>query len=413
MRQVAEAFLRFVVRIGAREDETEDARVRRSLLVGTAFLILPAGLIWGSLYWIFGEPGAALLPYAYSVLSAASLVAFHASGRYSFFRSSELLLILFTPVALMVVLGGFVPSSAVILWSMLAPLGAIVFDSPRRAWGWFAAFLGLLVASGLVAARIRTENALPEPILVLFFVLNLAGPSTVAFIMLAAFAGLREAAIGALRSEQERAEGLLLNILPKRIADILKGGDQTIAEGFEQATILFADVVDFTPLSARLPPAEVVGLLNHLFSHFDVLAERYGLEKIKTIGDCYMVAAGVPTARPDHAQAVARFALDMRASLATHGELADERIRLRIGINSGPVIAGVIGRKRFIYDLWGDAVNLASRMESQGLPGEIQVTRNTYELLRDAFILEPRGEVEVKGKGLLSTWILLGERGPA
>ncbi len=126
-----------------------------------------------------------------------------------------------------------------------------------------------------------------------------------------------------------------------------------------------------------------------------------------------MVAAGVPTARPDHAQAVARFALDMRASLATHGELADERIRLRIGINSGPVIAGVIGRKRFIYDLWGDAVNLASRMESQGLPGEIQVTRNTYELLRDAFILEPRGEVEVKGKGLLSTWILLGERGPA
>lgn len=157
-------------------------------------------------------------------------------------------------------------------------------------------------------------------------------------------------------------------------------------------------------------PHEVVGLLDHLFSHFDTLAEGHGLEKIKTIGDCYMVAAGVPAARPDHAQALARLALDMRDSLESHAELATRKIQVRVGINSGPVVAGVIGRRKFIYDLWGDAVNVASRMESQGSPGQIQVTRATYELLRDDFILERRGMVEVKGRGEMETWFLIGSR---
>jgi class 3 adenylate cyclase len=168
--------------------------------------------------------------------------------------------------------------------------------------------------------------------------------------------------------------------------------------------------VDFTPLAQRLPPAVVVGILNQLSSRFDALVELYGLEKIKTIGDCYMAAAGVPDPRPDHARRAALLALDMRNAVATSGVAGQSGLELRIGINSGPVIAGVIGTKRFLYDLWGDAVNTASRMESQGSPGEIQITSETYELLKDEFVCTRRGTILVKGKGEMETWYLVGPR---
>jgi guanylate cyclase len=214
--------------------------------------------------------------------------------------------------------------------------------------------------------------------------------------------------MAALRVEQDKAESLLLNILPRSIADKLKAEATTIADQFQAASILFADIVDFTPLSDRLAPAEVVGVLDHLFTHFDELADRYGVEKIKTIGDCYMVAAGVPTPRADHARAMALMALDMREAMRSEDDVRHLELELRIGINSGPVVAGVIGRKRFLYDLWGDAVNMASRMESHGTPGEIQVTRDTYELLKDEFVLDRRGTVPIKGKGDVETWYLVG-----
>ena len=240
--------------------------------------------------------------------------------------------------------------------------------------------------------------------------LNVTVAGAVVFGLLAQFVRQREEALAALRVEQDRAETLLLNILPRSIAERLKTDSATIADQFAAASILFADVVDFTPLSDRLPPAEVVGLLDHLFTHFDLLAERYAVEKIKTIGDAYMVAAGVPTPRADHAQAMALMALDMREAMRSDDDVGHLGLELRIGINSGPVVAGVIGRKRFLYDLWGDAVNMASRMESAGTPGEIQVTRATYELLRDGFELEPRGTVPIKGKGDIETWYLVGRQ---
>ena len=185
---------------------------------------------------------------------------------------------------------------------------------------------------------------------------------------------------------------------------------QTIADQFEAASVLFADVVDFTPRSEQLSPAGVVETLDRLFTHFDTLAERYGLEKIKTIGDAYMVAAGVPDSRPDHAKVLAHLALDMAASMTPGGAVGDLGLELRIGMNSGPVVAGVIGRKRFLYDLWGDAVNIASRMESQGTPGRIQITEPTYQLLGAEFVCERRGTVSVKGKGDMETWYLLGRQ---
>jgi adenylate cyclase len=240
--------------------------------------------------------------------------------------------------------------------------------------------------------------------------LNVIGAGAVAFTLLATFANERNAALAALRAEQERSELLLMNILPSSIAERLKAASQTIADHFDSASILFADVVDFTPLSRRLAPAEVVGVLDQLFSHFDRLVERHGLEKIKTIGDCYMAASGVPDPSPDHARRAALLALDMRDSIATSAVASQPGLTLRIGINSGAVVAGVIGTKRFLYDLWGDAVNIASRMETNGTPGEIQITRATYELLKDEFACTLRGTIEVKGKGPMETWYLVGSR---
>ena len=271
---------------------------------------------------------------------------------------------------------------------------------------WLALFLG----SGLAAILLGGESPLPEWFSSLMLALNISVSGVIVFTLLALFAKQRQDALTGLRSAQERAENLLLNILPGSIAERLKKSPQTIADQFPTASVLFADVVDFTPRSDGLTATEVVGLLDRLFGEFDTLAERYGLEKIKTIGDAYMVASGVPDPRPDHARVLALLALDMVAATRSDGAVGDLDLVLRIGINSGPVVAGVIGRKRFLYDLWGDAVNTASRMESQGTPDRIQITRATYELLKDEFDCEYRGTVPVKGKGDMETWYLLARR---
>jgi adenylate cyclase len=213
-----------------------------------------------------------------------------------------------------------------------------------------------------------------------------------------------------LLEEQAKSERLLLNILPRPIAERLKQAEGVIADNFSDVTVLFADIVDFTKLSARVPAADVVAMLNDVFSKFDRLAEKHGLEKIKTIGDAYMVVGGLPTPRPDHAEAVADMALDMRAALAGRTRDTGSLLSVRIGINSGPVVAGVIGTKKFIYDLWGDTVNIASRMESLGASGSIQVTAATYEHLRDRYIFERRGTVQVKGRGEMVTYQLAGRK---
>ncbi|HEV2800474.1 MAG TPA: adenylate/guanylate cyclase domain-containing protein [Pyrinomonadaceae bacterium] len=219
-----------------------------------------------------------------------------------------------------------------------------------------------------------------------------------------------QAYLAQLRVEREKSERLLLNILPAAIAERLKEEQGIIAESFTEATILFADVVGFTQMSARITPVELVYLLNEIFSSFDELAARHRLEKIKTIGDAYMVAAGLPERRADHAEAMAEMALDMQDALARFNRARVASLDIRTGINTGPVVAGIIGTSKFIYDLWGDAVNTASRMESHSTPGRIQVTEATYEHLRDAYRFEPRGAINVKGKGDMPTYFLLGRK---
>jgi adenylate cyclase len=391
--------------IGADPRDSADERFRKRLLVGVALLILPVGFVWGCLYyWVVGEHAVALTPWAYVTGSAISLAVFARTRNFPFLRTAQLLLILVTPALGMVMLGGLRESSSVILWSLLAPLGAVAFDRPGRAWPWFAAFVATILLALALSEVVRPNGAdLPNGFVRTFDVLNIVVVSFVAMLLLVTFARGRDSA-------QARVEILLLNVLPAEIAQRLQSDPNSIADHFDDASILFADVVDFTPLSSRLDAREMVRLLDRLFTSFDELVDRYEVEKIKTIGDCYMVAAGVPTQRPDHAHALARVALEMREcakNCLVDG--ADHDLRLRIGISSGPVVAGVIGRRRFLYDLWGDTVNMASRMESHGTPDTIQITRTTFALLQDDFVIEPIGLVDVKGKGPVETWRLVGQ----
>jgi adenylate cyclase len=340
-------------------------------------------------------------------------VIFARTRNFQFLLVTQLLNILLTTTAGQMFVGGFLPSGAVGLWGMLAPLGALVFLEVRKAVRWFVAFVAIFLLTGLAGEILFPDADLPKSFTSTMLALNVVGAASVAFALLASFAHQRNEALSALQAEQERSERLLLNTLPGPIAQRLKVATETIADHFDAASILFADVVDFTPLSQRLPPAETVGILDHLFSHFDGLVERHGLEKIKTIGDCYMAAAGVPDPQPDHARKAAMLALEMRDMVLTSPMPGTPGLELRIGINSGPVVAGVIGRKRFLYDLWGDAVNTASRMESHGTPGEIQITSATYELLKDEFVCRRRGEIAIKGKGLMETWYLVEPRSEA
>ena len=217
-----------------------------------------------------------------------------------------------------------------------------------------------------------------------------------------------------LTEEQKKSEHLLLNILPETVANRLKEQPTTIAEAFAEATVLFADIVGFTQLSTQVSPQELVALLNRIFSAFDELAEKHGLEKIKTIGDAYMVVGGLPSPRTDHAEAIIQMALDMQQAINQFNIETNYNCNIRIGINSGPVVAGVIGIKKFIYDLWGDTVNIASRMESHGIPGNIQISQSTYEQVKDIFQdkfkdeyeLKSRGLIEVKGKGEMQTYLV-------
>jgi class 3 adenylate cyclase len=212
----------------------------------------------------------------------------------------------------------------------------------------------------------------------------------------------------ALQLEQERSERLLLNVLPAPIAERLKAGEAVIADAFPEVTVLFADIVDFTRRSRRIGPARVVAALNELFSAFDRLAQRHGLEKIKTIGDAYMVAGGLPQPRPDHAEAIAEMALAIREEVARRTDPSGQPLAVRIGIDTGPVEAGVIGTSKFSYDLWGDTVNTASRMESHGIAGCIQVTERTYQRLRDGYRFQRRGPIQVRGMGEMVTYFLVG-----
>lgn len=405
--------------IGQDSSDTEDERLDKAMLTLVACLLAVMAFAWVAIYLAIGLPRSAAIPFVYQLAVVASLVAFARTKRFPLIRAVQLALMLILPFALQWSLGGFANSSAVAAWAAVTPILAYLFGA--RSGRWLIGFALLLAGTaGMETTLAAHAPHIASGVRTVMWAMNLAGPPLAAFFALAYFTNERDHSRAALAEqhrlleiERDRSERLLLNILPAPIAAQLRDGNTTIAESQPAVTILFADIVGFTPLAESIGPEQLVGLLNDVFSAFDDLAGGAGLEKIKTVGDAYMVAGGIPTPRPDHLSAVLEMALQMVDAAARVGAWHGHALQLRIGVDSGPVVAGVIGRRKFSYDLWGDAVNSASRMESHGTPGRIHVTDRVAAAAQDRFDFEPRGQIDVKGKGPMCTHFLLGLRQPA
>ena len=389
----------WVGRIGTAAADTNEVALQKRLAVVLCAGTLPLTTLWSVIYLLMDAPLAAVAPVFYTVFTLANTALFAWTRNLEFYRFTQLLVILILPWLVTIALGGFQQSSVVIVWAALCPLGSLLLEEPRRTLLWIVGFVALLPITALLQPHL-TPAQLPETFVTWFFVLNLGTVIAVVFGLLHYFVRRRD-------FFQKSSEMLLLNILPKEISEALKTEPRAIAAHYDEASILFADIVGFTPMAATMLPLTLVDLLNDVFECFDDLVDKYELEKIKTIGDCYMVAAGVPRQRADHAQALVNFALDMQAEIGKR-TFGGRRLAFRIGINSGPVVAGVIGRRKFIYDLWGETVNMASRMESHGTSGVIQITRNTFDLVGEHFDCQARGPIEVKGVGRVETWYVTG-----
>jgi len=388
-------------RIGLDPSDGDETALQKRLVVVLCVGTLPLTMLWSVIYFAAGVPLAAAIPGFYSVITPINTAIFAWTRNLGFYRFTQLLAILILPWLVTLSLGGFRESSVVIIWAALCPLGSLLLEELRRTFFWIVGFVVLLIVSAFLQPYL-VSAALPEAFVTWFFVLNVGSVIAITFGLLYYFVGRRN-------FFQQRSEMLLLNILPREISEALKADQRTIAAQYDAASVLFADVVEFTPMAAKMTPMHLVDLLNEVFQCFDGLVEKYDLEKIKTIGDCYMVASGVPRSRPDHASALVSLALEMQAAVAQR-QFGGRQLSFRIGVNSGPVVAGVIGRKKFIYDLWGEAVNLASRMESYGRSRTVQITRSTYALIKDEFDCEARGTIEVKGAGQMEVWHVIGRK---
>lgn len=400
-RRGAPGFAAWAGRIGATATDTNETALQKRLAVVLCAGTLPLTVLWSVIYLMVHAPLAAAAPAFYSVFTLVNTALFGWTRNLELYRFTQLLLILVLPWLVTIALGGFRQSSAVIIWAALCPLGSLLLEEAKRTLLWIDGFLALLLFTALLQPHL-TPAKLPNGFVTWFFVLNLGSVIAIVFGLLHYFVGQRNVF-------QERSEALLLNILPKEISEALKTEPRAIAAHYDHTSILFADIVEFTPMAATMRPLSLVDLLNDVFGCFDDLVDKYDLEKIKTIGDCYMVAAGVPRPRLDHAQALVNFALDMQAEIGRR-TFGGRRLAFRIGINSGPVVAGVIGRRKFIYDLWGETVNMASRMESHGHSGVIQISRSTFDLVSAEFDCEARGTIEVKGVGRVETWYVTGRK---
>ena len=303
-------------------------------------------------------------------------------------------------IAIHISLGGFKASGLVFIWMAACAIMAIITGQSRMAALWIVLFLvttGIFTVTEPLIAKFNP--GVPESLSNLLFAMNFGFGLTYMISNSFYFMYL-------LDLSRKQADDLLLNILPSPVAKRLKEGEETIADSYESASIMFVDIVNFTPISAAFTPKEMVLLLSELFSRLDELVEKHHAEKIETIGDSYMVAVGLPIQRDNHAQVIASLALDIQAYLETGVVINKQTINCRIGINSGPVMAGVIERKKISYNVWGDTVNTASRMESHGIPGQIQISETTYELIKENFHCEPRGLIDIKGKGQMQTYLL-------
>jgi class 3 adenylate cyclase len=413
----------FVARLrnaGVEPGDSNDLRIRKSIMVFAMGLMTAAPMFWLVLYRLLGVQLSATLPLAFQVVSVLTLVIYIVTGAFRFFQYAQLGLFLFFPFVVQLSIGNFISASGVVLWGILAPIIAIPVLGPRESAPWFTSHVIMLVICGYIdiqlAGVVAATPRVPSSVSVVFFTLNFIAISGISYFLLR-YAALQEAVYQSeleqahrlLQIEQEKSERLLLNILPGPVAERLKRDDGAVADGFADVTVMFGDIVNFTHIAEGLAPSQIFTMLNKVFSGFDALADKHGLEKIKTIGDAYMVAGGLNVGEgPDYTAKIADMALDMRDMLDHDRAVNELGLQIRMGIGTGPIVAGVVGTKKFIYDLWGDTVNMASRITSEGVPGMIQVDTTTYRRLQGRFDFHPPQTLYLKSKGETVVYRLIG-----
>lgn len=392
-------------------DESEYEAVAKSTLTLGTWVIVIFATVWVVTYLMLGRPVSAAIPFAYQVVSLVvvwslrrRLIALESARRI------ELGIMLLLPFLLQASLGGFVGSGSVAAWALCTPLMAYLYGTPPGRW--LAGFAGLTLLAALFDPVLADQfDPLSDGVRTAFFAVNLLGLGLAIHIGISYSLAERErrraelaAANEHIAAERNRADSLLDALMPSHIARRLKAGEQRIADRIPIATVLAADVAGFTSLADRLSPAELVDVIDEVWTRFDRLVANHGLEKIKSVGDSYLVVGGLDPQRDDRLRAVLELALEMSRPQRVDGV---GEIELRVGVASGPVVAGVIGEVRPAFGLWGDAVNTASRMESTGVPGRVQVTQPIWERVSGEFEAELRGTVDVKGKGPMQTYLLV------
>ena len=383
--------------------DDDDIRLRKRVLVIAGYILvigpiqLPVLAQGHPLSWFV----AATMP----LVSAINLVVLARTKRFRRYVHVLILTVLLFPAFIELSLGGLGGASAAVVFAFLGPVFALIGLGPRAATVWFVAFAGVVIAviavDPVISSRVTPQ---PYPMRLVWYAANLMVPLGITFALLR-YTDVRR------RRAEARSQELLTNAIPPSIAARLQHGEDRIAESYRNTTILFADLAGFTPWARRTDPTRVVSFLDELFTRFDELAAEHGVEKIKTIGDAYMAVAGAPEPRADHAKAAVQLAEVMLGALAEARRHLDAPLELRIGLASGPVVGGVIGQQRILFDLWGDTVNTASRMQSSGVPGRIHVAQSTRDLLRDECAFEEREPVEVKGLGSMTTYLVAERAG--
>ncbi|GAA4060830.1 adenylate/guanylate cyclase domain-containing protein [Agromyces indicus] len=399
-----------IASLGVAPGDDDGRRMEKRVLTFTAVFTSVVVAPWAAFYYAIGVPVAAAIPTIYIVATIAGLAHLRAARDDRWFRRSQLTMFLTLPPLVHVALGGFANSSGVILFAASAPIGALSFSRVRRPGLVFALYVAIVAAmvplEGVLSA---TAPDLDPRVVTLFFAVNIVSVSTIVFVAMRAYVRSRDRLAAALAEERDRSDRLLRNVLPGAIADRLVAGEHPIADRLDGVGVLIADIVDFTSLSETLSPDALVQDLDRLFGALDDLAARHGLTKVKTIGDAYLVITGGLGDEAD-LDALAGFALDARALAVSHAIGERPAVHLRIGIAVGPIVAGVIGASRFLWDVYGATVNTASRMESTAPPDSIQVTEAVADRLAEGFRLRPRGPVDVKGIGTVHTWFLESRR---
>jgi guanylate cyclase len=391
-----------IVLLGVSEDDGEEERLRQAGTTLVALIMTVLSPIWVATYLLIDRPLSAAIPGTYALISIAMLGWIAWRGAMRGFVPVQMACFLVLPLALQASMGGFVHGSVVSMWAFAAPLLALVVSGPRAAAWWFGAFAAAIVVSAAFEPALSDAVEAPaRGVQLSFFALDITFPLMTALLVVVYFARQRDAA-------RAQTEELLGHILPASVIARLKRGEGQIAERHEEATVLFADIVGFTAFADSVAPERIVSLLSRAFVQLDALTEAHGLEKIKTLGDGYVAVAGVTSPRPDHAAAATAMALEVEPVLIAALGADWPELRMRVGLATGPVMAGVIGSERFSFDVWGDTVNTASRMSTYAEPGGVLVTPETRAAIADRYRSEERKAIDVKGKGPMTTYLVTG-----